>query len=111
MSRIVLGSTGKPHAQCPVCGRVHPVLRRGDYLNKPVLRFRCRNPECRATWRATDEERQQVIAHLQADKPGQKQQGKPTKKNPDQPDKGSKDPGEKQGEKPERKKSFWDSLA
>ncbi|MCL6443363.1 MAG: prepilin peptidase [Alicyclobacillus sp.] len=74
MSRIMWGSTGRPHAVCPSCGRVHPVFRRGDYLAKPILRFRCRH--CGTTWRATEEESQSVVGYF-----AQKQKGQDGKSN------------------------------
>lgn len=107
-SRIVLGATGRPHAQCPACGRVHPILRRGDYLSKPTLRFRCKNPECRASWNANAEERQQIQAYFAARQAPPKTPGK--KSDPPPRKKSDGEPENAQTHK-KAKKSIWDGLA
>lgn len=60
MGTVVYSSTGRPHAKCPTCGRIHPVMRRKDYLDKPVIRFQCKNKACGTSWRATPDEKQQI---------------------------------------------------
>lgn len=105
MSRIVLGATGRPHAQCPACGRIHPILRRGDYVNKPTVRFRCKNPECRASWTASPEERQQIQTYFAGRQMPPKTPGKKSDSPPRKPADGEAPPPKS------RKKSIWDGFA
>lgn len=65
------GSTGRPMAECPRCGRIHPIRRPADYAQKPQQRFRCKNPDCGTTWKVSDEERQQILAYF-ADRAGKR---------------------------------------
>ncbi|KRW90911.1 hypothetical protein SD51_12125 [Alicyclobacillus tengchongensis] len=60
---IKLGAQGRPHVECPSCGRLHSVFRRGDYVNKPMLRFRCRH--CGTSWPATQAQKDAIVAYYQ----------------------------------------------
>jgi len=105
MGTLVWGSTGRPMAQCPVCGRVHTVLRRKDYLEQPTVRFHCRNPECKTNWVASAEEKQKLAEHFTA------HQAK--KKPPTTPKQKPSTPPAQPTENTEtgRKSSFWDHFA
>lgn len=108
-SAIWWDPTGRPWAQCPLCGKHHSISRRKDYLAKPVLRFQCRNPQCRSvTWRTTPEERDQLVAYF--DSTAGRGVGRPQVRPKPEPETvPAKDP-EPQEPPKEPKPSIWDKL-
>ena len=106
MGTLVWDSKGRPMVQCPVCGRVHAVLRRQDYLNQATIRFHCRNHECKSTWIATPEEKQKLADHFEVHQAKKKT---PKQKPPESASTNS--PPAPKSEEGKSKKTIWDFLA
>ena len=102
-SSVYWDPTGRPWAQCPRCGKHHPINRRKDKLDKPRLRFVCRNPECPGVvWYATGEERDKVVKYYDEHPP--RRPGRPR----NEPPEGTAVPAPEPDDKP--RESWWEKL-